>query len=35
MEMVIFSYIILFRVSFLDDVKIKLMNFVVLDNVSV
>lgn len=35
MEMVIFNYIILFRVSFLDDVKIKLMNFVVLDNVSV
>lgn len=35
MEMVTSNYITLFRVSFLDDVKTKLMNFVASDNASV
>lgn len=35
MEMVTSNYITLLRVSFLDDVKTKLMNFVASDNASV
>lgn len=35
MEMVASNYITLLRVSFLDDVKTKLMNFVASDNASV
>lgn len=34
-EMVTSNYITLLRVSFLDDVKTKLMNFVASDNASV
>lgn len=35
MEMVTSNYITLLRVSFLDDVKTELMNFVASDNASV